>query len=289
MNAIADGIHVARNSLMVQRAYDKINDKLKEADLTINLDPEKWFTTENKYESYTQMYERATDSTGRTFLKSDPLNPADTRARVDDAVTFPAHWKGASTAPMQRGLMPGRQSEQRIMNQMEFGGQQKAFKLPKNGKPEEGLFSKNPHFNAKTKQIFAALNYGRRPHGSTIQYGNGYLKLSPKLKVNALYYPADTFLITDASAQVPYLDLALILGMGNDSINAAIIDSCYYNRALADTANMLDLLEGHIFGALPFKNNVVEVCLPAQYAGTTIGGNAEKFAEKHGARLEWTS
>ena len=39
-------------------AYSTINSNLKAAELTINLNPESWFSTENKYETYAQTYER---------------------------------------------------------------------------------------------------------------------------------------------------------------------------------------------------------------------------------------
>lgn len=133
------------------------------------------------------------------------------------------------------------------------------------------------------------MNYGRRPHGATIYYGLGFIKLHPKLKVNAFYYGNDTFAVMDTREQVHYLGLGLILGMGNPAITRAIIDSCYYNRTLCDTAATDELLEGHIFGALPFKDNIVEVCIPTNHSGTVIGDNAQKFATKHGARVLWTS
>lgn len=51
----------------------------------------------------------------------------------------------------------------------------------------EELEASNPYFNPWSKQIFAALNYGRRPHGATVTYGRSYLVLNLKFKTNAIY------------------------------------------------------------------------------------------------------
>lgn len=278
--------------------YSKINRSLQAADMTINFKAESWFATENNYDSYTQMYERS----GKTLL-SDALNPADVRARVDDAVTFPAAWTaGAPTA--QRGLRPGQQSGARIQNQMAFGQQTRVTqKVPGNpmfgdGEVDQliGVQSANPHFNPKTKQIFAALNYGRRPHGSSLQYGNCHLVLHPKLKVNAMYYGSDTFFLNkqETSAQMPYQMLAGVLAYAKPNMVSAIIQSCLQGASLTDlTTSTIGsealLLEGHIFGALPFKGNLAAVCMAVNHKGTDIGKNAVKFAAKHGAKLVWVA
>jgi len=49
------------------------------------------------------------------------------------------------------------------------------------------------------------------------------------------------------------------------------------------------LLEAHIFGALRFKKNLAQVCMPLDHKGTDIGQNAAKFAAKHGAKLIWAA
>lgn len=148
LSALAFRMGKPRNSLIVPRAFETISKKLMEADLTINFEPERWFATENTYESYTQMYERSTKG-GITFLdNSDWKNPATSRALADDRATFPQEWRNQPATPTHRGLMPGQQSGQRIMNQMEFGGQRQAFKLEKGGTAKPGVMSKNPHFNS---------------------------------------------------------------------------------------------------------------------------------------------
>lgn len=283
-------------------AYRKINKNLQDAELTINFTGESWFTTENLYPSYTQMYERAVGADDKLLLKSDKFNPADVRARVDDAVTFPKAW-GAAAATPQRGLRPGMQSGQRIKAQMEFGAQKRHEHMVKsqgNGLFDDdeetmqllGVSSLNKQFNPKTKQIFAALNYGRRPHGSSTLYGDCFLVLHPRLKINALYFGGDTFVLeaTNRLDQTPYGMLGSIIAHAMPPLVNAIITSCYQGQALNDATKMAAtdlLLEAHIFGALPFAGNLVDVCMPLRYKGTVIGTNADKFAKKHGAKLRW--
>lgn len=280
--------------------YRKINRNLQAAELTINFKAESWFSTENHYPSYTQMYERSVGADGKLLLKSDKLNPADVRARVDDAVTFPQAWSAPAAAP-QRGLRPGVQSGQRIQAQMQFGAQKRheqkaapAGGLFDDGSATElvGVESRNPHFNPKTKQVFAALNYGRRPHGSSTQYGDCFLVLHPRFKVNALYFGGDTFILEALKrlSQTPYGMLASIVAHAQPRMVNDIIASCYHDRALDDVTKLDSpdlLMEAHIFSALPFENNLAEVCLPLRYQGTVIGRNAATFVRKHGSKLRW--
>lgn len=284
--------------------YRKINKSLQGAELTINFSGESWFSTENLYSSYTQMYERSVGADGTMLLKSDKLNPADVRARVDDAVTFPKGWgAGAAPAVPQRGLRPGAQSAQRIKAQMAFGAQKRHEHVVKSqggglfddGEDTRqllGVSSLNKQFNPKTKQIFAALNYGRRPHGSSTLYGDCFLVLHPRLKANALYFGGDTFVLeaTNRLDQTPYGMLGSIIAHAMPPLVDAIIASCYRGQALndADKRDATDLLlEAHIFGALPFSESLVDVCMPLRYRGTVIGTNAEKFVKKHAAKLRW--
>ena len=155
-----------------------------------------------------------------------------------------------------------------------------------------GVESLNKQFNPKTKQVFAALNYGRREHGSSTQYGDCYLVLHDRLKVNALYFGGDTFILEAQGRldQTPYGMLGAVIAHAHPCLVTAIIDSCYQGRTLTDcsSAEMTDLLlEAHVFSALPFSNNLVYVCLPSRYRGSVIGTNADKFAKKHGAKVRW--
>ncbi|MDD4880027.1 MAG: hypothetical protein PHX10_00475 [Gallionellaceae bacterium] len=267
------------------QVYDKITSSLQKADLTINFEADSWFKQENKYDSYSQMYERAVGADGKVFLKDDKQNPADMRARTDDKVTFPAMAPGGSPTP-QRGLMPGRQGQQPIESQMKFGDFTKKTAVQSDGTTKKGVVSNNPHFNPKTKQVFAALNYGRRPRGSCIGYGASHMVLNPKFKLNALYFGGDTFFIErhGAKAQAAYHTLGAVIACAFPDLVTDILKSCYQGATLPDTSAATLLLEGHLFAPLTFSGNLSTIYLSAR-PGSVVATNAKKFAAKHHAKL----
>jgi hypothetical protein len=294
-------------------AYDKINKALQAAELTINFNSSSWFATENNYDSYTQMYERNIQADGTARLVSDGLNPADVRARADDVVTFPGIRQTTDKLSGQKrlegpaakfvpgtpgpagprtgqGLRPGVQTMDRLMTQMRFG----ECEVKEDTNKKKYAVSNNPYFNPHTKQVFAALNYGRRPQGSETGYGKSFLVLNPQLKTNALYFGQDTFYVmrvgAGAESQVPYVHLATILaapGTSKDMVTD-IIKSCYLGMTLTNRTSPTQLLEAHIFSALPFKGNLATVVIPLDEKHTVYGENALKFATKHGAKIQYT-
>lgn len=277
--------------------YRKINKNLQEAELTINFTGESWFSTENLYPSYTQMYERSSAPTASCCSRATSSIPPTCVARGGDAVTFPEAWNAPAAAP-QRGLRPGMQSGQRIKAQMAFGAQTRHEYVVKSqeggGETRQliGVSSTNRQFNPKTKQIFAALNYGRRPHGSSTCYGDCFLVQHPRLKTKALYFGDDPFVpeAKNRPDQTPYGMPGSVIAHAATPLVNAIIPSCHQGQALhdADERGATDLLlEAHIFGALRFSGSQVDVCTPLRYKGTVIGTNADKFAREHGARLRW--
>lgn len=274
--------------------YKKISDGLQSAELTINFKASSWFTTENNYETYAQQYERSTrDAAGAAQFEGDSMmNPAKIRADIDDRITFNnLRTPGAQAAPspQHRGLMPGRQGVDRVRTQMEFrAGTQSTLPNPNDkNNPLTKVSSTNAQFNPKTKQVFAALNYGRRPHGSSIFYGSSHLVLSPKFKVNALYYGGDTFYMQDASTQLAYHVIGAIVAYAKQDLLDAIIRSCYLGTRLEDTKEGSLLLEAHLFSEVRFTDNIERIVLDAPH-GSAIHANAKKFAHKHGARLVLT-
>src|SRR5262249_41409697 len=151
---------------------------LQLADLTINFNSVSWFSTENKSDTYMQMYERGLNADGELRMKDSAANCVGKRAAADDRVTIPQAWK--NTPAVTRGLAP-RQNEVRIRQQMEFGKAVEANKSRAPGVPREYTAS-NPHFNPKTKQVFAAVNYGRIRRGAATEYGYSFFVLDPGLK-----------------------------------------------------------------------------------------------------------
>lgn len=264
-------------------AYKKINRNLQSCDLTINFKATSWFASENKFETYAQAYERAGfDKDGTTAIfKPDALNPANIRTSQDDKITFPAQKPGSQPA-QHRGLMPGRQNQARIETQMRFDPDIKDKKDLID--PTAVARSKNQHFNPKTKQVFAGLNYGRRSHGSNTDYGSSHFVLDDKFKINAIYFGGDTFYHQDASQQAAYCTLGSLVAWAKDDLMAEIIRSCYSGARLGNTTKASLLIEGHLFQELRFTGNIKTIYLDAP-THSVYHDNARKFATKHGAKL----
>lgn len=283
------GYTSAKKLAFCEDAYRRLTSCLQSRDLTINLKSASWFTTENQYDSYAQMYERAIQG-GRMILDdSDPLNPAEIRSAADDRVTFPTQWAGAQ-APAQRGLRPGVQSPQKIMGRMmagnklvRYGGDTSGYLNPVQNGATQGYESPNIRFDPKTKQVFAALNYGRRPHGSSILYGNSYLVLKSSLKADAVYFPGDTFYLSGADKQVSYQTLAAIFLKAKPQMRKVIIDSCFDDVRLPDTSSPTYLMEAHIFQPVKFATDIAELRLEPSAPG--IMRNAKIFCQKWGIKL----
>lgn len=277
------------------KAYKKINENMQKSDLTINFQADNFFGGENHSASYAQMYERAGTRSDAYVLHTKGMDSAKVRANVDDAITFPENWKAQTKAPVHRimqpvGLAPGRgATRDRVRNQMAFDGTDAAVQGRGNAGTNNASQVPAKFFNPKTKQIFAGLNYGRRPHGSTTAYGHSYFVLADKLKINAIYYPKDTFAYAGPDAsngikqQFPFTHLAAVIAF-NMLMAPRIIDSCLNGMVLSDSSSEMELLEAHIHGALPFAGNLkkIVVCTKFEEART----NAKKFALKWGAELE---
>jgi hypothetical protein len=245
------------------RVYEAMERNLQAADLTVNFKCDTWFTNPNPYDTYTQMYQRALEG-GTMVLRNTDVNDADTRANADNAITFPPNWGGGPRQQPARGLgpglRPGRQAPDRIQRQMDTG-----TLVPIHQQGELPAFlAGNRHFNPDTKQVFLALNYGRRPHGSAVNYGCSHFVVKGKLKSKCLYYAQDTFLRAgqgaNAGIQVSYAHLGTILEANGDrGLRDDIFASCYQGKILEDVVKTLAkyyLVEAHHFGDLSFSKDV---------------------------------
>jgi hypothetical protein len=288
--------------------FDHMTKRLQMAELSINFKAPSWFTKPNNYDSYTQMYERAirpvaapagVAAVQQMRLVGDALNPAAIRAAADDKVTF------------RKDMMSGNQFKPG------FGGLGRVMSpgtlaAPTvDAKPGE-LEASNPYFNPKSKQIFAALNYGRRPHGATVTYGHSYMVIHPKFKTNAIYFSGDTFGVTvgfkvAADDQVSYDLLGAVYASAHPHMQTDLYKSCMLDGRLNDARSsdeILLLLEAHLFEPLTFKGNLEKIVIsnrdiPARAAGAAaspmtgaewqnIVDNGRAFARKHGCKLEFT-
>lgn len=291
------GYSGAKKDAFCADAYDRFTKILQSRDLTINFEAVKWFSSENNYISYTQMYERAIGADGKMLLKDDAAkgNFAEIRAAADDRITLPGQWAVPTVAskPEYRGLRPGGVSGGQIAVRMMAGGD---FKGP-TGNPEVGNLSKvpgadgstvgfhspNAQFNPRSKQVFAALNYGRRPNGSSIYYGRSFITLHPKFKTDAIYFSGDTFHIKDTSAQVSYQTLGAIFLKSSPEMRKLLVDSCFDGVRLPDTKEATELMEAHIFQPLNFAGGLLSVNLEA--SAPNVVDNAKKFCRKWGIPL----
>jgi hypothetical protein len=245
--------------------YIRMLERLQSADLTINLDAGSWFSSENRYANYSQMYERATGANGQLALKDDEYNKAAVRAVADDLVTLPDEWANAHRFSQRKRLykamnVTGATTQSAGAN---MAGLKPAHHPKLVGDGTNGFATKNSQFKAKAREVFAALNYGRRPHGSNTTYGHSHLILNPKLKKRALYYPSDTFFLASqgVSSQCSYDTLGSLLKGAHPDMVTGLWKSCHGREALPDTAKGALMIEAHIFQALKIAEDVETLTL----------------------------
>lgn len=303
------GYSSSKKRAFCEDAFDRLTKTLQSRDLTINFKAWKWFSNENRYETYAQMYERGLRG-GRMILDdSDPDNPAEIRVGADDRVTFPTQWAAAQPG-LRRGqagattLSPKGPSTQSIVGRMMAGrtllpegqlvpGANHLNRVPLAGE-NPGYESPNAKFDAKTKQVFAAVNYGRRPSGSCTKYGLSHMILSNKYKTNAIYFPEDTFYASGASLQVSYQVLGALFLKAKHFMRKNLIDSCFDIIRLPDSSDGADLMEAHIFEPVQFKGGVATITLadepatdnePPHPLTPQILDHAKTFCRKWGITL----
>lgn len=244
---------------------------LQMSNLTINFNAGNWFSKENNTNNYTQMYERGatvgTDEYGAPALhlpRGDSMNPTHTRVEADDRVTFSDNINTADRSGIARIMKTGN--------------------LEKKQDTEGKTYYKveNWQFNPKSRQIFAALNYGRRPHGSNVSYGRSQLVLDRALKNNAIYYMGDTFGSLTYQNRFTYDTLYAAFLSDNEDVIVDLIGATFYVQALKDTLDPGRLLEAHIFQGVTFSKDVDHLIIDRDEATETVRENIKKFALKHG-------
>lgn len=229
----------------IVEAIKQITFRLQQSDLTINFKSSGFFSRRNKSVSYQQMYERGVykgeGSDGEEGLRmtyGNALNPSDVRDTADTRVMF------------RPGVGTG--STEGIGRFMQTGG------LVKDGADFKVT---NKNFNAKTRQTFAALNWGRCPTGAARDYGSSHMVLSDRFKQNAMYYMGDTFDsgATAANRATYGLLFALIL-WAKPAVVKGIIHAGWYGQR-QDWAAMggHSLLEAHIYEEVRFKGGVKRI------------------------------
>lgn len=249
---LARELHVKKwDSPEMEQRYFLFTKQLQNAQLTINFKAKGWFENQAGFDEYKNMYDF-----GKT-IKGNALNPVAPRVMADNIATMPKRMEGGAA---DQAMNPGKMS-------LAPGHQRSA------DTKDNLFFSTNMQFNPKTKQIFAALNYGRRPHGSSTQYGESFFILSNDFKTNALYFAGDTFncLLPDgkggfgvnessgltARSQLSYDTIAALILYANQWLRKEIIDCCLHAKTLSDTRNADDLVEAHLFHPVKMSGGVV--------------------------------
>jgi hypothetical protein len=308
---------------------DRICYNLRHRDLTINFKAQSWFGNTNNYPSYTQTYQRNVIG-DRSLLKDDSLNPADVRAVADDRVTLPEKWRHAPSGTQRRRIwdamsfsgsyLPQNSAETEMDTMFDKDDKSKLKMVGRTAKStKEGFDARrddtrnmwnvfettNATFNPHAKQVFAALNYGKRPHGSSIQYGMSYLILSKEMKESALYFPEDTFYFATgahkegpdddrsvADLQTTYENLGNIIQWARPSMQDYLFLSCYEGHVIPDdTTQALDLLEAHIFSDVRIDRDVISAVLCREPTVTdarvweTIKRNAYEWGSRNKVRI----
>jgi hypothetical protein len=276
----------------IEKRYWLFTKQLQNAQLTINFKAQGWFANQAGFDEYKTMYDF-----GRT-IKGNALNPVQARVLADDLATMPRNMKGGT---IDKAMDPGKMS-------LAPGHQRSATTK------DNLYFPTNPQFNHKTKQIFAALNYGRRAHGSNNTYGWSHFILDNKFKTNALFFAGDTFgcILPNAKGEYEENTKSMLNSMGQltmDTIAALIlysdqyvrkdiIDSCLHAKTLKDTLLSTDLVEAHLFEPVLMRGGVTSAWVSGKDLDSSmikadptlwkrIRANALEFGRRTGVRVHF--
>ncbi len=279
-------------------AYDVIIRRLQASQLTINLSAEGWFSGENTYKTYATTYQKnVTDVGGAKVLKTQykpdgtVSEEANFRLFADQKVTLPAEWENANRLkhPQRRKLfkaMSTGSNDWRTIDRVDIGNNKEGYQID------------NRAFNPYAKQIFAALNYGKRASGSSINYGHSYIVLNPELKNKAIYFPGDTFSVSAApnavDRQCSFETLGAILAYCDSGMAQDIWTGCYLGQTCADTADAGALLEAHIFQEVQMNKHVESLYLSRRTKDGELSAvewevclnNARKWARENNVRFQ---
>lgn len=289
------------------KVYLKIHSALQASNLTINFEAGNWFFRENKYDTYAQMYERSVGADKvMTLRDADAKNPAVPRAMADDLVTIPEEWAHAHPFSQRKRLynamnVSGASLSEVVASKKGVSAANSGLASNLRGDKDKGYRTTNKDFKPKARQVFAGLNYGVRPHGSTTFYGFSYLVLNPALKQNALYYPSDTFYIATrgTATQAAFNTIGALMQYASPLLMRQLWTSCYSMHTLPDTDSGDELIEAHIFKKLKIAEDVQTVVLSRQRKNgeqpwsnaewNHIVNNATKWCQRNSVRLTYAA
>lgn len=173
--ALGSEIHAALQQCVTQPLYKLLQD----TPLTINFNALSWFKDQAGFDEYSTMWDRKqTDNS--LNVNPDPKNPAHVRAKAD-------RW--ALYGQFDDGKVDAAAAGLKLAHVKQQGGVTAA----PTWSHSRGSAGKTPKQVVADSQIFAALNYGRRPHGSNTAYGKSFFELSDDFKDGAVFFAMDTF------------------------------------------------------------------------------------------------
>jgi hypothetical protein len=220
---------------------------------------------------------------------------------ADDVATFGDKHKNAAWGGVQRVMNPLHVGYSKTPDGTHLQQTADAKSLVRNGE----VHMDTPFFNPKTKELFAALNYGKQPNGPATDYGFSYFVLNKKFKTNALYFAGDTFLHllgmrVSADDQVSYNLLGALYGIAEQKspeLRKALEDFCFFNKKLPEKTGGLSaklLVEAHLYEPLFFSGGVDAMYISRQTpeqgdldkaTWEKVQVNAKAFAKDHGIKM----
>ena len=157
---------------------------------------------------------------------------------ADDRVTAPAELANAPKGSKTRKLWESMSATNKDWSKSSDRGE---FANNTTTKLKEGVTGyeiSTRGFNPYAKQVFAALNYGRRVNDSSVFYGYRFFVFKSSVKEKAIYFAGDTFRCGFAASdptkqQATYNKLDLAFGYSDAMpLCKEIWDSCYPGQTL---------------------------------------------------------
>jgi len=269
--------------------------------LTINFRAGGWFSQQAGFAEYTTMWDRKT--TGQVLTTTaDIKNPAEVRAKADRWALY-----GQFDDALPGKELAGKQLAAAAGLQLPHV---KKTTDPKTYKPSWDYSSSKSQPSASNpadNQVYAALNYGCRQHGSSTRYGKSFFELSDEYKKEAIYIAMDSFTAVYAGlggAAIPKAQRTKLYQVSAGSFGGAILlaiqsqdqGSPNTKRLLiellscarspsprADTDEEHLLIEAHIFRKVKMNSHCIKsVGVSAGECGPIEKANATKFGRQYG-------
>jgi len=163
-------------SYMKEDVIHPLDALLKTTPLTINFNAESWFGSQAGFDEYITAWGRRKTNDALN-LNPDRKNPSDIRAKADRWALYGQFNDGKANVINSGLRTPHVKVADKEAHTPTYNY---SHEKHKDGAPIDS-------------QVFAALNYGRRLHGASTQYGWSVFELADGYKKSAIYFAMDTF------------------------------------------------------------------------------------------------